>query len=84
MAQLRQDARRFAGLDTEIVVVGPENQKAFAAYWQVNKLTFTGLPDLEHRVLRLFGQEVNLFKLSRMPAQVLVDKSGNQFGFLDY
>jgi peroxiredoxin Q/BCP len=27
-------------------------------------------------VLRLYGQEVNLFKLGRMPAQVLIDKAG--------
>ncbi len=27
-------------------------------------------------VLKLYGQEVNLFKLGRMPAQVLIDKAG--------
>jgi peroxiredoxin Q/BCP len=27
-------------------------------------------------VLKLYGQQVNLFKLGRMPAQVLVDKAG--------
>jgi hypothetical protein len=27
-------------------------------------------------VLKLYGQEVNLFKLGRMPAQVIVDKAG--------
>ena len=27
-------------------------------------------------MLKLYGQEVNLFKLGRMPAQVLIDKSG--------
>jgi peroxiredoxin Q/BCP len=27
-------------------------------------------------VLKLYGQEVNLFKLGRMPAQVIVDKEG--------
>jgi peroxiredoxin Q/BCP len=27
-------------------------------------------------VLKRFGQEVNLFKLGRMPAQVLIDKEG--------
>lgn len=29
-----------------------------------------------HHVLKLYGQEVNLFKLGRMPAQMLVDKEG--------
>ena len=27
-------------------------------------------------MLKLYGQEVKLFKLGRMPAQVLVDKAG--------
>ena len=27
-------------------------------------------------MLKLYGQEVNLFKLGRMPAQVLIDKEG--------
>jgi len=76
MAQLRHDVSRFMDLDTEIVVVGPESQISFTAYWHAHKLTFIGLPDPKHCVMRLFGQEVNLFKLGRMPAQVLVDKTG--------
>ena len=27
-------------------------------------------------MLKLYGQEVNLFKLGRMPAQVIVDRAG--------
>jgi hypothetical protein len=27
-------------------------------------------------LLKLYGQEVNLFKLGRMPVQVIVDKAG--------
>ena len=34
------------------------------------------IPDPTHSVLKLYGQEVNLFKLGRMPAQVLIDKAG--------
>ena len=34
------------------------------------------LPNPDHSVLKRFGQEVNLFKLGRMPAQVIVDKDG--------
>lgn len=76
MAQLRQDIELFDEQDTEIVVIGPEDKEAFRKYWLENKLTFLGLPDPSHRVLRLFGQEVNLFKLGRMPAQVIIDKQG--------
>ena len=76
MAQLRQDYDKFFVLDTLIVVVGPENKTAFLNYWQKNNLPFIGLPDPTHSVLKLYGQEVNLFKFGRMPAQVTIDKMG--------
>lgn len=76
MAQLRQDYQKFIARDVEIVVVGPEDAKAFAAYFEKESLPFIGLPDPKASVLKLYGQEVNLFKLGRMPAQVLIDKAG--------
>ena len=76
MAQLRQDYQEFVQRETEVIVVGPEDAKAFSAYWAKNELPFVGLPDPKASVLRLYGQEVNLFKLGRMPAQVIVDKAG--------
>jgi peroxiredoxin Q/BCP len=76
MAQLRQDYQKFVKLDTEIIVAGPEKAEAFRDYWTKEDLPFIGLPDPEHKVLKLYGQEVNLFKLGRMPAQMLIDKSG--------
>lgn len=76
MAQLRQEYDKFTALDTEIVVVGPEDSKAFAAYWQKHNLPFVGLPDPTHTVLKKYGQEVSLFKFGRQPAQVLIDKHG--------
>lgn len=76
MAQLRQDFEQFDALNTKIVVVGPENKRAFAKYFAENSLPFIGLPDPSHSVLRLFGQEVKIFKFGRMPAQMIVDKQG--------
>lgn len=76
MAQLRQDYNQFVSRDVAIVVVGPEDAKGFATYWQKESLPFIGLPDPKASVLKLYGQEVNLFKLGRMPAQVLIDKAG--------
>jgi peroxiredoxin len=76
MAQLRQDYAEFAKRQAQVIVVGPEDAKAFAAYFQQNNLPFIGLPDPKASVLKLYGQEVNLFKLGRMPAQVIVDKKG--------
>jgi len=76
MAQLRQDHAQFVDRQAEIIVVGPEGPTAFANYWQTNDLPFIGLPDPKATVLKLYGQEVNLFKLGRMPAQVIIDRSG--------
>ena len=76
MAQLRQDYQQFVKLDTEIIVVGPEKTEAFQDYWAKENLPFIGLPDPEHQVLKLYGQEVKLFKLGRLPAQMLINKSG--------
>jgi peroxiredoxin len=73
---LRQDYDKFVEQEAVILVVGPENREKFRAYWEVESLPYTGLPDPKARVLKLFGQEVNLFKLGRMPAQVIVDKQG--------
>ncbi len=76
MAQLRQDHDRFVELDTQIIVVGPEDAETFRDYWREHKLPFIGLPDPRASVLKLYGQEVNIFKLGRMPAQVIVDRNG--------
>jgi peroxiredoxin Q/BCP len=76
MAQLRQDYPEFKKRQTKIIVVGPEDANAFEAYWRTHDLPFIGLPDPKASVLRLYGQEINLFKLGRMPAQVIVDREG--------
>ena len=76
MAQLRQDYTKFQTLETEIIAVGPEDADSFSMYWKSHKIPFIGLPDPTHSVLKRYGQEVNLFKLGRMPAQVLIDKQG--------
>jgi len=76
MAQLRHDYQEFVDRQTQVIVVGPENATAFKSYWQQNDLPFIGLPDPSFSVLKLYGQEVNLFKIGRMPAQVIIDKAG--------
>jgi peroxiredoxin Q/BCP len=76
MVQLRHDYQEFESRQTQIIVVGPENAQAFSAYWSEHDLPFIGLPDPKASVLKLYGQEVNLFKMGRMPAQVIIDKAG--------
>ena len=76
MAQLRQDYHKFEQANIEIVVVGPEPAFIFRTFWANNNLSFIGLSDPKHTVLKQYGQEVNLFKLGRLPAQVLIDHNG--------
>jgi len=76
MAQLRQDYQEFVDRQAVMLVLGPENAEAFEKYFRENDLPFVGLPDPKASVLKLYGQEVNLFKLGRMPAQVIIDKEG--------
>ena len=83
MAQLRRDYEKFLAQDTEVIVVGPEGASAFDTYWQAHDLPFVGLPDPKHSVLKLYGQEVSLFKFGRQPAQVTIDKNG-QVRFVHY
>jgi peroxiredoxin Q/BCP len=76
MAQLRQDYQEFIKRQAQVIVIGPEDAEAFESYWGEHNLPFIGLPDPKASVLRLYGQEINLFKFGRMPAQVIVDKDG--------
>ena len=76
MAQLRQDYQEFIKRQTQVLVIGPEDASAFTDYWRKHDLPFIGLSDPKASVLKLYGQEVNLFKMGRMPAQVIVDKTG--------
>ena len=76
MAQLRQEYGLFKEKNAEVVAIGPENQKAFARYWQEHEMPFPGIPDPAHRIADLFQQQVKLLKLGRMPAQVVIDRDG--------
>ena len=76
MMQLHQDYEKFVEKDTIIVAIGPDKAEKFESYWEENNLEFYGIPDENGSVLKLYGQEVKIFKLGRMPAQMLVDKEG--------
>ena len=76
MAQLRQEYDQFVQRGVVVLVIGPDNAKSFAKYFSENHLPFSGLPDPKHSVLKLYGQEVKLFKFGRMPAQAIIDKKG--------
>ena len=45
-------------------------------YWRNEKIPFIGLPDPDHSVAVQYRQEVNMFKLGRMPLSCVVDADG--------
>ena len=77
MAQLRLDYPEFTSRQAEIIVVGPEKPEKFGSFWKKEQIPFIGIPDPQHAVAKIFGQQVKLLKLGRMPAIVIVDKTGN-------
>jgi len=73
---MRDSYADFTGRGAEIIAVGPENMQSFQRYWINENIPYIGLPDPNHRVARLYRQEVNLFKLGRMPLNIIVDIDG--------
>ena len=76
MARLRDDYQRFVGRNAEILAVGPNSPSAFEQYWENERIPFVGLPDPDHKVARMYRQEVNLFKAGRMPLNCVIDTNG--------
>jgi peroxiredoxin Q/BCP len=77
LARLREGYPEFASRDAEILAIGPDKPEKFVSYWQENDLPFPGLPDPDKQVSKIYKQEVNLFKLGRMPLNAIVDRSGH-------
>lgn len=60
----------------EILAVGPNPPATFEQYWSNEHIPFIGLPDPDHKVALLYRQEVNMFRLGRMPLNCIVDANG--------
>jgi peroxiredoxin len=73
---LREDYDQFVEKDVEILVIGPEGPRRFKQAWNEQRFPFVGFSDYKHAVANLYGQEVNLLKLGRMPAMLVIDKQG--------
>lgn len=76
MARLRDGYREFTTRNAEILAIGPDALEKFISYWKENNLPFPGFSDPNKRVLKLYKQEINLFKLGRMPLSAVVDRKG--------
>lgn len=73
---MRDGYEEFKRRGAEIVAVGPDSPAVFKQYWSEHKIPFIGLPDADHSVARRYSQEVNLFKLGRMPLNCVIDAKG--------
>ena len=73
---MRDDYEKFKQCGAEILAIGPNNEFAFRQYWRNENIPCIGLPDPEHRVAVKYRQQVNLFKLGRMPLVCIIDKDG--------
>ena len=73
---MRDHYSDFVERGVEVLAVGPDSMRAFQQYWEKENLPFIGLPDPDKSVSKLYRQEINLFKLGRMPLNSVVDVNG--------
>jgi len=73
LARLRDEYEKFKSRGVEILAIGPNLPLVFKQYWKNENIPFIGLPDPDHSVTRIYKQEVNLFKLGRMPLNCILD-----------
>jgi peroxiredoxin Q/BCP len=76
MAQLRLDHQQFLDRGAVIIAVGPETAEDFKSFWESRAMPFSGIPDPKHVIANMYGQQVDIFKLGRMPAMFIIDKAG--------
>jgi peroxiredoxin len=73
---MRDHYAEFTSRGSEILAIGPDGLSQFKKYWAKENIPFIGLPDPDHTVAKTYKQEVNLFKLGRMPLNCIVDVNG--------
>lgn len=77
LARMRDNYAEFTARGVTIIAVGPDNMQTFQHYWENENIPYIGLPDPDHQVSKLYRQEVNLFKLGRMPLNTVLDINGH-------
>jgi len=73
---MRDGYSKFTARGAEILTVGPNDSVTFKNYWDNEHIPYIGLSDPDHKVARNYRQEVNIFKLGRMPLVSIVDRDG--------
>lgn len=73
---MRDHYSDFTSRGAEVIAVGPDAVNTFKNYWEKENIPFIGLPDPDHSIAKIYKQEVNLFKLGRMPLNCVLDLDG--------
>lgn len=73
---MRADRELLEQHDTVVLAVGPDVESRFRKYFANHGLPFEGIADPDHRIANLYGQEVSLLRLGRLPVLALVGKDG--------
>lgn len=71
---MREQYPKLRELGCAVLNLGPDSAKKFQRYWAEHDMPFPGLADPDHRVARLYDQQVRLLKLGRMPLQLVLDR----------
>ncbi len=75
MMQLHQDIEKFEAKKIKVLAICPEKVEGVEKYMQKNPLSFDLLADNSHVIADKYSQKVSIFKLGRMPAQIILDKN---------
>ncbi len=78
MVQLHQDKEKFDEKKIEVIAICPENEEKIKKFLRKQNLDLTFIADPSHNLAKSYKQRVSIFKLGRLPAQILLDKEGNR------
>ncbi len=78
MMQLHQDIQKFKDLKIKVVVICPENMAGVEKFVAKQPLEIDLVADPQHVIADRFKQQVKIFKLGRMPAQIILNKDDKQ------
>lgn len=73
---MRDHYSEFTARGAEIIAVGPDDMNSFKQYWEKEGIPYIGLPDPDRSVSKSYRQEINIFKLGRMPLNCVIDVDG--------
>ncbi|NMC54621.1 MAG: redoxin domain-containing protein [Chloroflexi bacterium] len=73
---MSQDHKLFEERGAQILAMGPDGPLGFKRYWAEHEIPFIGMADVKSKMSDRYYQEVNLFKMGRMPAVFVIDRQG--------